>query len=84
MTGRSASMTTVPSWGQAEIERYWQSKSFSMTYSPQADRSIYNLFATSLIPRIYICDRNGIIRYIHTDDVLPTCETLLTELQTIK
>ena len=70
--------------GQAEIERYWQSKSFSMTYSPQADRSIYNLFATSLIPRIYICDRNGIIRYIHTDDVLPTCETLLAELQTIK
>lgn len=69
---------------QAEIERYWQANGFSMTYSPQADRSVYNLFATSLIPRIYISDRSGIIRFIHTDDVLPTCETLLAELQTVK
>ena len=55
-----------------------------MLYSPQSDRTIYHLFATSRIPRIYISDSKGIIRYIHTDEVLPTCETLQAELQTIK
>lgn len=70
--------------GQTEIERYWQSQGLNMLYSPQSDRTIYHLFATSRIPRIYISDSKGIIRYIHTDEVLPTCETLQTELKTIK
>lgn len=70
--------------GQAEIEKYWQSQGLNMLYSPQSDRTIYHLFATSRIPRIYISDSKGIIRYIHTDEVLPTCETLQAELQTIK
>lgn len=69
---------------QDDIEPYWQSEGFTMTYSPQPDRTIYHLFATSLIPRIYISDRQGIIRYIHTDEVLPTCETLQAELETVK
>ena len=68
---------------QADIEQYWQAKGFNMIYSPQSDRSIYHLFATSRIPRIYISDCNGIIRYIHTDEVLPTYETLQAELHAI-
>lgn len=66
---------------KADIERYWQAEGFSMNYSPQSDRSVYHLFATSRIPRIYISDRKGIIRYIHTDEVLPTCETLQEEIR---
>lgn len=69
---------------KADIERYWQTEGFSMIYSPQSDRSIYNLFATSRIPRIYISDCKGIIRYIHTDEVLPTCEVLQEEIRKIK
>ena len=66
---------------QSDIERYWKSEGFTMAYSPQPDRSVYHLFATSRIPRIYISDRKGIIRYIHTDEVLPSCETLQEEIR---
>ena len=66
------------------IEPYWQKAGLTMHYSAQPDRSLYALFATSRIPRIYISDSKGIIRYIHTDEVLPTCETFQAELQTIK
>lgn len=66
---------------QADIEHYWKSEGFTMAYSSQSDRSVYHLFATSRIPRIYISDRKGVIRYIHTDEVLPTCETLQEEIR---
>jgi len=68
---------------KSEIDKYWQANGLSMTYSPQADRTVYSLFATSLIPRIYISDSKGIIRYIHTDEVLPTCETLQEEIESV-
>lgn len=34
----------------------------TMPYYPDPDRKIYNLFATSTIPRIYLIDREGIVR----------------------
>ena len=34
----------------------------SMPCYPDLDREIYNLFATSTIPRIYLVDRDGIVR----------------------
>ena len=34
----------------------------SMPCYPDPDRSIYNLFADSTIPRIYLIDRHGIVR----------------------
>ncbi|MCM1504121.1 MAG: TlpA family protein disulfide reductase [Muribaculum sp.] len=37
-----------------EIEAYWNSAGLTLPFSPQPDRTIYSLFASSGIPRIYI------------------------------
>ena len=39
---------------EASISRYWSSTGLTLPYSPQPDRRIYNLFANTGIPRIYI------------------------------
>lgn len=63
------------------IEKFWSEAGLSIPYSAQPDRSIYNLFATSLIPRTYIADKSGTIRYVHADDPVPSLSTLLDEVR---
>lgn len=48
------------------VAPHWESEGFTMPYSPQKDRSVYELFASSRIPRVYIC-KDGVIRAIFTD-----------------
>lgn len=45
---------------------YWKAEGFTMPFSPQEDRRIYELFASSRVPRVYIC-KDGIINTIFTD-----------------
>ena len=51
----------------ASIAEYWKENSLNMPYSAQSDRSIYDLFAQSRIPRVYICSKGGMIEAIFTD-----------------
>ncbi len=62
--------------GQEVIEAYWKENGLKMAYSAQEDRSVYEKFAKTRIPRIYVNDRNGIIRYIYTDDPVPEYDDL--------
>lgn len=62
------------------VASYWEIHNFSMPYSAQSSRTIYELFATSRIPRVYISDRVGIIRYIFTDNPVPTYKELTSAL----
>lgn len=57
--GRSESIIDVAS--------YWDSNHFTMPYSAQSDRSIYNLFANSGIPRIYITNPQGVVVALYDD-----------------
>jgi thiol-disulfide isomerase/thioredoxin len=43
---------------EESVAAYWAANGLQIPYSPQEDRRIYNLFATSIIPRIYF------IRYL--------------------
>ena len=54
-----------------------------MPYSAQKDRNIYELFAVSRIPRIYISDENGTVRYIFTDDPVPSYDDLKSSLESL-
>lgn len=49
-----------------------------MPYSAQTDRSVYALFATAGIPRVYVSDNNGIVRAIYVEKVNSDtlCQTL--------
>ena len=48
------------------IASHWASEGLTMPYSAQKYRVIYELFASSRIPRVYIC-KDGVIRAIFTD-----------------
>lgn len=67
---------------EAEIEPYWQENGYTMPYSGQPDRAVYNLFATSRVPRVYIC-KDGKIMKIYTDDPIPTYEELHSDVESL-
>lgn len=67
--------------GRESVEEYWHEHNLTLPYSPQSDRRIYSLFATSLIPRIYITDTTSTITHIHTDNPLATLQELISEVQ---
>ncbi len=67
------------------LETYWQENDLTFPYSAQEDRSVYQLFASSVVPRIYISDTQRTIRYIFveqltgSDELWEKTETLLEE-----
>lgn len=65
-----------------EIKAYWQEKGYTVPYSAQPDRKVYNLFATSRVPRVYICSDGKITRF-YTDDPIPAYDDLLTDIMSI-
>ncbi len=62
--------------GEENVKSYWQEHNLTLPYSAQNDRSVYRLFATSGIPRIYISGPDLIVRSVFTDSTLPTLEDL--------
>jgi peroxiredoxin len=66
-----------------DISSYWTNNSLNMPYSAQDDRKVYELFASTRIPRIYMSDENGIVRYIFTDDPVPSYDDLKSALESL-
>lgn len=65
------------------IEAFWKEKSLQMPYSAQRSRMVYELFAKTGIPRVYICGKGGIIRYIFTDDPNPSYDDMKSALESV-
>lgn len=59
-----------------KVIQYWQKNQFSMPVSPQENRDIYNRFAYSGVPMIYIIDAQNIIRAVYSDQKMPSYEEL--------
>ena len=64
----------------AKLQAYWEEHDLSLPYAPQSDRLVYNKFATSGIPRIYIADTSGIVTSLFGPDDSPSASTLLSLL----
>ena len=62
--------------GEATISSFWAQHNLTMPYSAQSDRGVYNLFARSLVPRVYISDAEGVVRYIFADNPVPSYEVV--------
>lgn len=60
----------------ASVSAYWKEAGFTMPYSAQDDRAVYNLFAQTRVPRIYISGKGGQIKAIFTDDPVPDYDTV--------
>lgn len=58
--------------GRESIERFWNERGLVMPYSPQRGRDVYNLFARSIIPRIYVCSKDGVVRFVYGDSLMPS------------
>lgn len=58
------------------IADYWRKEGLTIPYSPQSDRSIYSLFATSGIPRIYISSEQTILYSFNPHDRLSAGEII--------
>lgn len=54
-----------------EVLEYWKEKKYTMPFVPSDDRKIYNLFATSRIPRIYISNMGTRVVKIYRDNPVP-------------
>lgn len=70
-----------------DIAAYWQAHDLDMPYSAQSDRSVYALFATAGIPRVYVSDSNGFVRAVYIekvngDTLCKTLDTLIAEKNT--
>ena len=68
---------------QQPIQAFWVAKGLIMPYSPQTGRKVYELFARSVIPRIYLASTDGVVRYMHDDQDMPTFQQLNDELESI-
>lgn len=68
---------------EASVSSYWMEQAFTMPYSAQNNRKIYELFAYRRVPRIYISEHGGTVRYIFTDNPTPTYETLNEAIENI-
>ena len=55
--------------GAGSIEEFWKANQLSIPYSAQADRRIYNMFASSVIPRVYFCSADGTVTKIFIEEV---------------
>ena len=65
------------------VQKYWIEKGLTMPYSAQETREIYSKFARTRVPRIYMCEKGGLIKYIHTDDPLPEFKELEQEITSL-
>ena len=68
---------------ERDISTYWADNALYMPYSAQQDRRVYEKFAKAGIPRIYINDKDGTIRYIYTDDPVPSYSELCSSLDAV-
>ena len=64
---------------QSNISAYWEGNLFTMPYSAQEDRKIYELFAKTRVPRVYLT-KEGLIKSIYTDSPVPDYDTLYESL----
>ena len=62
--------------GEESVADYWTENGLTMPYSAQTDRRVYELFAYRRVPRIYVSDSVGVVRYIFTDAPIPTYDAL--------
>lgn len=67
---------------QQDVEFFWKREGLEMPFSAQETRDVYELFARTRIPRIYI-SKDGIIRHIYTDDPVPSYDDLKAALEDI-
>lgn len=68
---------------QLSMAAYWEEQNLTLPYSAQANDVVYRKFAEQGIPRIFIADGSGIIRFSSEDRFYIPAENLADQLQLV-
>lgn len=63
------------------VQEYWDRQNLTLPFSPQEDRAIYELFASNLVPRIYISNPDMNVCFMFTDSPLATESDLFSAIE---
>ncbi len=61
---------------ESSVAKYWKDHDLSMPYSAQKDRQVYELFASTRIPRVYEVNSEGVVVAMWDDRNMPSVEDL--------
>ncbi len=67
----------------ASVQEYWDAHGFTLPYSAQEDRSIYEMFTNVGIPFIVISDVGGVIRYTYDYHAMPDFRQLVADIESL-
>lgn len=68
---------------RASVEAYWEANGLTLPYSAQEDSELYYRFAKSVIPRVYVADRELVIRQVFDDDPVASYEDIVSAIDGI-
>lgn len=63
--------------GFGVVSNYWEEHHLTFPCSPQEDRKVYNLFASAIVPRIYVVSPQGRVTHMFDDSNMPLADSLL-------
>ncbi len=69
--------------GKEETDAYWAEKGHTMPKYIDPDRKVYDKFTNMMVPRIYLVDRDGIVRWMGIETFDPSDEELLEKIRTL-
>lgn len=64
----------------ASISKYWIENGLTLPYSAQTDKVVAQTFRVGAVPQVYVCDENGVVRFVHSDNPVATYDQLAQEL----
>lgn len=65
----------------SDIAEYWAENGLTLPYSAQKDRTVYSLFASEGVPRVYVSSGGLIIHSIYDDSPVATYENLVSDIR---
>lgn len=66
------------------IDDYWKKKKLTMPKYLDPDRTVFSMFANSTIPRVYIINPHGVVRWMAVEKVNLTAKELIEKIRTQK
>lgn len=67
--------------GKEAVQKFWDENSLTLPYSAQETRDVYNLFASNVIPRLYIADKDLVVTHVFTDNPIATKEEIINGIR---
>lgn len=52
-----------------KVSAYWQEQGYTIPWSAQEDRTVYELFASRYVPRVFVFDAQGTVRASFVEEV---------------